>query len=105
MERRDGTTPKTAGKTPQLVWLSTVSTPEETTALEQKLKRLCDNNQRQARPGSGASRTWSKNWNSADATGQMTKTRNIVVQVHAPPTRNDLPTQYQRLPNLTRTGQ
>ena len=35
MEHRDGTTPKTAGRNPKLVWFSTVSTPEEATALEQ----------------------------------------------------------------------
>ena len=49
MEHRDGTVQGTTGKNPKLVWFSTISTRGEATALEQKLKMLCDKNQREVR--------------------------------------------------------
>jgi predicted GIY-YIG superfamily endonuclease len=49
MEHRDGTTQSTAGKNPKLVWFSTLSSRDEATELEVKLKRLCDQNPREIR--------------------------------------------------------
>ena len=49
MEHRDGTTKSTAGRSPKLVWFSTVSTREQATGLEVQLKKLCDQNPREIR--------------------------------------------------------
>lgn len=49
MEHRDGTTKATAGKSPRLVWFSTVSSRDEATKLEVQLKKLCDKNPREIR--------------------------------------------------------
>ncbi len=49
MEHRDGTTRSTAGRSPKLVWFSTVSTRVQATVLEVQLKKLCDRNPREIR--------------------------------------------------------
>ena len=49
MEHRDGTTRSTVGRSPKLVWFSTVSTRVQATVLEVQLKKLCDRNPREIR--------------------------------------------------------
>ena len=49
MEHRDGDTRSTAGKNPKLVWFGIVSSREEATRIESKLKQVCDRNPREIR--------------------------------------------------------
>ena len=67
MEHRDGTTKSTAGKNPKLAWFSTVTSREEATGLEVKLKRLCDKNPVKSDGGFANSKTLLRSWILADA--------------------------------------